>query len=118
VNRFRWDGEVFMAEQQQPQGKLNVKITDEVLRGVYANMMMVAHTKEEFVLDFMNMFHPSGIINARVITSPGHLKRIAAALADNIKKYEAQFGKIKEEPIQSAANTTSQSDKTFGFDPK
>jgi len=30
-----------------------------------------------------------------MIVSPGHAKRIAAALAENIKKYEEKFGKIE-----------------------
>lgn len=100
----------------EPQGQnVNVKITDEVLKGVYANMMMVAHNKEEFVLDFMTMFPPSGIVNARILTSPAHVKRIVAALNDNIQKYEQQFGKIKEEQSQSNLATSTTSEKSFGF---
>ena len=117
-DRPRKDKKDYMADQPQQQN-MNVKITDEILKGVYANMMMVAHTKEEFVLDFMNMFPPSGIINSRVITSPGHLKRIVAALADNIKKYEAQFGPIKQSNNQAPTQTASStSEKSFGFETK
>lgn len=80
--------------QQQGQ-QLQVKVTDEILRGVYANMLQVAHTPEEFVLDFMNLLPPSGIVNARVILSPQHMKRIVAALQENLKRYESQFGEIR-----------------------
>ncbi len=84
-------------QQNQPQKKqINIKITDEVLAGRYANMMQVAHTKEEFILDFANVVPPQGILNARIITSPGHLKRIIKALQDNLNKYEQQFGEIEE----------------------
>lgn len=83
-------------EQQKDQSKqMQVKVTDEVLKGVYANMVQVGHTPEEFILDFMNLFPPTGMLTSRVILSPGHAKRIAGALADNIKKYEQQFGEIK-----------------------
>ena len=34
--------------------------------------------------------------NARVIISPGHLKRMIRALQDNLAKYEAKFGPIIE----------------------
>jgi hypothetical protein len=79
----------------QPQGqKVQVKITDEVLKGFYSNMMQVTHTKEEFALDFMSAIGQQGIVGARVVVSPAHLKRIAAALAENLRKYEAQFGTI------------------------
>jgi len=80
---------------QQPK-QINIKITDEVMAGKYANMMQVAHTKEEFILDFMNVVPPQGILNSRVITSPGHMKRIVKALQDNLVKYEEKFGAIDE----------------------
>jgi hypothetical protein len=78
--------------------QINIKIEDAVMKGVYANAMGVSHSKEEFVLDFMNIFpyQRAGIITARVITSPGHMKRIYKALEENMKKYEQQFGKIEE----------------------
>ena len=82
-------------QSNQPQ-QIQVKITDEVLKGVYANMAQIAHSKEEFVVDFLNLMPPSGIVNARVYLSPAHTKRLAAALLDNVKKYEEQFGKIEE----------------------
>lgn len=91
-------------ESQLPQGQpassaggqqMQVKVTDEVLKGVYANMVQVAHTPEEFILDFMNLFPPSGIVTSRVVVSPQHMKRIVVALQENIKRYEDQFGGIK-----------------------
>jgi len=84
--------------QENPQQKreIKIKITDEVMKGSYANFMRVSHTRERFVLDFANIVPPTGIISARVITSPGHLKRIVGALEYNLKKYEEKFGKIEE----------------------
>jgi len=74
---------------------MKIKATDEKLKGEYANMMQVLHTQEEFVMDFLNVFPPAGTLNSRVIVSPGHMKRIIAALTDNLAKYESQFGAIK-----------------------
>ena len=103
-------------QQNQQQGQnINIKIADETLKGVYANMMMVAHNQEEFVLDFLNMWQPQGIIVSRVVTSPGHLKRIAAALTENLKKYEEQFGEIKEVSKDSTENKSSTSGYKIGF---
>ena len=81
---------------QQQNQQIQIKVTDDALSGKYSNTMQVTHTKEEFVLDFLNIFPPSGIVTARIITSPGHMKRIVAALAENLKKYEASFGAIAE----------------------
>ncbi len=78
------------------QKEIKIKFTDDVLRGVYTNFMQVIHTKDEFVLDFANVFPPQGIMTSRVIISPGHLKRIVKALGENMKRYEEKFGPIEE----------------------
>ncbi len=78
----------------QPQ-QINIKADDNVLKGQYANSMMVSHTREEFIIDFLNVFPPQGMLVSRVITSPGHVKRVIAALTDNMKKYEQAFGTVQ-----------------------
>jgi len=70
--------------------------------GVYANLMMVSHRKEEFILDFLFVppQQPAGnqtaALRSRVITTPEHAKRIVRALQENIQRYEASFGVISE----------------------
>jgi hypothetical protein len=77
------------------QQQINVKIDDNVLKGNYANNVQIAFSGEEFILDFMNLFPPQGIISSRVFVSPGHMKRMVALLSDTLKKYETQFGTIE-----------------------
>jgi hypothetical protein len=84
--------------QPPPGNSIPVKLTDDVLGGVYSNSMQVTHTREEFVLDFMSIFPPAGKVNARVIISPGHMKRIILALQENLRRYETQFGPIVQAP--------------------
>jgi len=76
--------------------EIQVRINEAEMKGVYANFMRVFHTKEEFILDFGNILPDGGVITARIITSPGHLKRIVSALKENLEKYEQNFGKIEE----------------------
>ena len=80
--------------------EIKVNFPPQLQGGVYANNMLVAHTKEEFIMDFMMVVPPTGAVTSRVIISPGHMKRIINALQDNVKKYEASFGTIQaaEEP--------------------
>lgn len=95
-----------MTEQNNEQKKqVQIKAADEKLKGEYSNMMQILHTKEEFVLDFLNVFPPTGTLNSRIIVSPGHFKRMVRAMQDNLKKYESQFGKLEE----------SESPKPIGF---
>lgn len=91
-----------MPEPQQMQ----IKASDDVLRGTYANALQISHTKDEVVFDFLSIFPPQGNLVSRIITSPSHAKQIVAALEENLKKYEAQFGKL------TASETPKQN---FGF---
>ena len=86
-----------MAEEQP---EIKIYFPNEIKGGVYANNMFVFHSGEEFILDFLMVAPPEGAVTARVIVSPGHMKRVFNALAENITKYEEAFGPIKvaEEP--------------------
>lgn len=78
--------------ENQPQ---EIKIADNIPGAEYTNIMQVNHTQEEFTMIFANMAGASGKVVSKIITSPGHMKRIVDALAENIKKYEEKFGVIK-----------------------
>ena len=87
---------------QNPKGpqnrRLDVKIGDDELKGRYANLVRVSHTREEFILDFINFVPPQGAVTARVMMSPGHVKRLVRALSENIQRYQNQFGDVVEAP--------------------
>ena len=75
-----------------PQVQINA--SDEVARGRYSNNMLVTHTREEFILDYL-LTAPNGTqLVSRVLVSPGHMKRVLSALVDNMQKYEANFGEV------------------------
>jgi hypothetical protein len=96
-----------MAEKPVKQ-EVKVVFPENLRGGVYANNMMVGHTKEEFILDFMMISPPFGSVTARVVISPGHMKRMVSALTENLKKYESKFGKLAE---------AAEPPKTIGFHP-
>lgn len=81
---------------KEKEKEIKVRFPEKIMGGAYANHMIVLHTKEEFIMDFIMASPPAGSVTARVITSPGHMKRIINALQDNVKKYEEKFGKIEE----------------------
>ena len=73
---------------QDSSSSINVKIGDAELKGAYSNLLRITHTREEFILDFINVVPPQGIVRARIVTSPGHLKRIIRALGTNLPRIE------------------------------
>jgi len=84
--------------EKPAQKGIQVYFPENLRGGVYANMMRIAHTKEEFVLDFMMVSPPGGSVTSRIVISPGHMKRMVTALEESLKKYESQFGKLTEAP--------------------
>jgi hypothetical protein len=69
---------------------------DELSRGRFSNTMIISHSPEEFMIDWL-LSSPTGThLVSRIIVSPGHIKRIISALNDNLNKYESKFGKVKE----------------------
>ena len=84
-----------MAEQKEAQ-QAKIIIPDHLRAGVYSNAMIVNHTREEFILDFVMVSPPGAVVSARVIMSPGHIKRAITLLQSNVKRYEGKFGKLAE----------------------
>ncbi len=84
-----------MAEDQQNQ--IQIELSEEIAEGQYANLAMIAHSSSEFVIDFIRLMPgvPKAKVKSRIVITPEHAKRLLAALADNIKKYEESFGDIK-----------------------
>lgn len=83
-----------MSDANQTSDSIEIKIGDEELKGRYANLLRITHNREEFVLDFIHLVPPQGIVTARIVTSPAHMKRIVTAAAQNLARYEEAFGTV------------------------
>lgn len=85
-----------MDEKQKNQ--INIELTDEIAGGIYSNLAIITHSPTEFVLDFVSLMPgaPKAKVKSRIVMTPQHAKRLYKALADNLSKYESQFGTIKE----------------------
>ena len=82
-----------MSSDDRP--KLQVQLDDAIAQGHYANLVMINHTENEFVLDFA-FLEPNGRarVRTRVVSSPRHTKRLLLALQKNVERYEARFGTL------------------------
>ncbi len=88
-------------QEQQPQQEqqLNIELSEEMAEGTYANLAIITHSFAEFVMDFVNVMPnaPKARVKSRVIMTPQHAKRLMRALVENVKRYEAQNGAIKDQ---------------------
>lgn len=71
-------------QEQQPIADAydQLKATDEILGGEYANTVSIAHTGSEFHFDFINRCFPRSIVNARVYMAAPR----APALLESLKR--------------------------------
>ena len=86
-----------MADEKSSTNPSEIQIVtgDELSRGRYSNMMLVSHSAEEFMIEWL-LNSPSGThLVSRIIVSPGHVRRIIAALTENLNKYENRFGPVR-----------------------
>jgi 3-methyladenine DNA glycosylase Tag len=88
-----------MAQEQAQEQQLNIELTEETAEGTYANLAIITHSFAEFVIDFVNVMPnvPKAKVKSRVIMTPQHAKRLMRALIDNVKKFEGQYGVIKDQ---------------------
>ena len=83
-------------EDKKKTPSMEIELKEAVAEGVYSNLSLVAHSSSEFVLDFISLLPgvSKAQVRSRVIMAPEHAKRLAYALQDNLRRYEAQFGEI------------------------
>ena len=95
-----------MEENQKNQ--LQIEIKPEVAQGVYSNLVAITHSSSEFVMDFIAMMPgmQKANVGTRVVMGPEHAKRLLAALSDNVRKYEQQFGEIRMPGAQPRPRST------------
>ncbi|WP_116124850.1 DUF3467 domain-containing protein [Lewinella sp. IMCC34183] len=82
--------------KKQQGNQLSIDLPEDIAEGVYSNLAIITHSSSEFVVDFVRIVPnaPKAKVKSRVILTPEHAKRLLAALADNVQKYERQFGAI------------------------
>ncbi len=89
-----------MADAKNPdnKNKINIQVDEAIAEGQYSNLAIINHSVSEFVVDFVNIMpgNPKSKVKSRIILTPQHAKRLARALADNVRKFEKAHGEIKD----------------------
>ena len=87
-----------MADQNQPQGQINIELDEAMAEGIYSNLAIINHSPSEFVMDYVCIMPgtPKAKVKSRIILTPQHAKRLLKALGENILRFEQAHGEIKE----------------------
>lgn len=67
------------------------------LEAIYINLVRIAHSPSELVLEFAHILPGSPVakVRSRVIMSPLGAKLLHRALSENLARFETSFGEIK-----------------------
>jgi len=88
-----------MSDQKpKKEGQLNIELDDKTAEGIYSNLAIINHSVSEFIVDFISVMpgQPKAKVKSRIILTPQHAKRLTKALAENVKRFEAAHGEIKD----------------------
>ena len=75
------------------------------LEPVYVNLVRIAHAPSEIIFEFAHIFpgNPVARVKTRLVMSPLSAKLFHRAMAENLAKYEANYGEITVPVDQSLA---------------
>jgi hypothetical protein len=79
--------------------QIQIQIEPGDAEGIYSNLVLLAHSSSEFILDFARLLPgiPKAKVYSRIIMTPQNARSLLKALESKVDAYEAQFGKIRVE---------------------
>ncbi|QDV69443.1 hypothetical protein Poly24_31590 [Rosistilla carotiformis] len=66
----------------------DLKMSDSLLSGAYANGVMIGHGAAEFSMDFITSFFPQSAVSARVYMAAGQIPRLIESLDNAMKQLQ------------------------------
>lgn len=66
----------------------DLKFTDDRLCGAFANTVIIRHSVDEVVLDFIANYFPRAVVTCRVAMATSRIERFRRSLEDAFRKYE------------------------------
>jgi Protein of unknown function (DUF3467) len=76
----------------------DLKISDDVMTGAYANSVMVVHNASEFCLEFISNFYPKAIIAARVFLSAPQVPPLLGTLTQSWQTLQTKLQQQQQLP--------------------
>jgi len=88
-----------------------LKLPDDMLRGVYANAVMISHSPSEFVIDFITNFYPRSAVASRVYITAPQAPRLLDSMDRSFKQWQKR---IAEQQQRQSGGNESKADDDFG----
>jgi hypothetical protein len=85
-------------DEKKVANQISIELKEDIAQGIYSNLAIITHSPSEFIVDFVRIMPgvPKAEVKSRIILTPEHAKRLLMALKDNVAKYEATNGPIRQ----------------------
>ena len=98
--------------QEVRHSQVSALVPERVGRGVFSTGAVVLQGAHEFIIDFLQRMTSPRQLAARVVLPPAVVSRLIAALRENLKNYERNFGRPaslpqSEQPTLPSSSTPS-----------
>ncbi len=69
-----------------------LRLSEDVMTGQYANAVMIGHTASEFSFDFIATFYPRSVVVQRVFLAAPNVPRLKDSLAQSFEQFRRRRG--------------------------
>jgi hypothetical protein len=84
-------------QERQPSAREiydDLKISEDIQSGAYANSVMIGHSPTEFHLDFITTFFPNASLSARVYVSASRVPQLIDTIAQAMQNAQRPAGSL------------------------
>jgi hypothetical protein len=74
-----------------------LKLSDDLLSGAYANGVMIGHTPSEFKFDFLTNLFPTSAVSSRVYLSAPQVPRLLESLQGTFRQFQQRLAQQQRE---------------------
>ena len=93
--------------QEVRHSQVSALVPERIGRGVFSTGAVVLQGAHEFIIDFLQRMTSPRQLAARVVLPPAVVARLIAALRENLKNYERNFGRPAALPQPGQSNVPS-----------
>ena len=105
----QWEGSSTPQSQEVRHSQVSALVPERIGRGVFSTGAVVLQGAHEFIIDFLQRMTSPRQLAARVVLPPAVVARLIAALRENLKNYERNFGRPAALPQPGQSTTPSPS---------
>lgn len=83
-----------MIQPKPGEQQVQIQVDPSKANPIHFNASQISHNPQEFLIEFLSIFPPQGLMAARLVASPENYKKMVIAMEGNLATYEKVNGII------------------------